>query len=307
MILRLPKNLVQPGLFIESVECPSSEFSRRRFMLDSEEDMKAILHSSATDILVSRQKSRIDATALLERAPPRYAKLASLDKPTATHTDRAVDYAMTTMRQGVTDMVSGRVDMEQITQSAASARRAVEAAPDLFMQVTRLKTKDKGTYLHSVSVAGLMAQMAVLLEFDEALVDEIGRAGILHDLGKLLIPNAILNKPGELNAAEKRVIRNHPEIGYRHMKKLGGVSDLILDVCRLHHEALDGSGYPLGLKAEQIGTAVRICTVCDVFDALTTVRPYKKAWSTTEALTWMYDKSNLFDRKLVLRLGSMFR
>lgn len=203
-------------------------------MLETEEDVRAILLSSAVDILVSRQKSRIDATALLERAPPHYAKLASLDKSPATETDKALDNAMMTMRHGLASMVSGRVDMEQITQSAASARRAVEAAPDLFMQVTRLKTKDKGTYLHSVSVAGLMAQMAILLEFDEDLIDEIGRAGILHDLGKLLIPNAILNKPGELNAAEKRMIRSHPEIGYRHMKKLGGVSNLILDVCRLH-------------------------------------------------------------------------
>lgn len=307
MILRLPKNLVQPGLFIESVECPSSEFSRRRFMLETEEDIRAILLSSAADILVSRQKSRIDVTALLERAPPRYAKLASLDQSSQTETDKALDDAMITMRQGLASMVSGKVDMAQISESAAAARRAVESAPDLFMQVTRLKTKDRGTYLHSVSVAGLMAQMAVLLEFDDDLINEIGRAGILHDLGKLLIPNSILNKPGELTAAEKRMIRSHPEIGYRHMKKLGGVSNLILDVCRLHHEALDGSGYPLGLKAEQIGTAVRICTVCDVFDALTTVRPYKKAWSTSDALTWMYDKPNLFDRKLVLRLGSMFR
>jgi len=276
-------------------------------MLETEEDIRAILLSSAADILVSRQKSRIDVTALLERAPPRYAKLASLDQSSQTETDKALDDAMITMRQGLASMVSGKVDMAQISESAAAARRAVESAPDLFMQVTRLKTKDRGTYLHSVSVAGLMAQMAVLLEFDDDLINEIGRAGILHDLGKLLIPNSILNKPGELTAAEKRMIRSHPEIGYRHMKKLGGVSNLILDVCRLHHEALDGSGYPLGLKAEQIGTAVRICTVCDVFDALTTVRPYKKAWSTSDALTWMYDKPNLFDRKLVLRLGSMFR
>lgn len=276
-------------------------------MLDSEEDMKAILRSSAVDILVSRQKSRIDVTALLEHAPPHYLKLASLDKTPSAETSEALDDAMSGMRQGLAGMVSGKMDMAQITESATAARRAVEAAPDLFMQVTRLKTKDKGTYLHSVAVAGLMARMAVLLELDDDLVDEIGRAGILHDLGKLLIPNAILNKPGKLNAAELRVIRSHPEIGYRHLKQLGGVSDLILDVCRLHHEALDGSGYPLGLTGEQIGMAVRICTVCDVFDALTSVRAYKKAWSTADALTWMYDKPNLFDRKLVLRLGTMFR
>jgi HD-GYP domain-containing protein (c-di-GMP phosphodiesterase class II) len=276
-------------------------------MLESDEDLKAILLSSAIDLLVSQKKSRVDVAALLQRAPPGYFRPAPLSEPMRIETGEALEGAMDAMRQGLEGMVSGSLDMAHITDAAIAARRGVETAPDLFMQVTRLKAKDKGTYLHSVVVAGLMAQMAVLLEFDDEMVDEIGRAGILHDLGKLLIPNAILNKPGKLSTAELRLIRSHPEIGYRHMKKLGGVSPMILDVCRLHHEALDGSGYPLGLKDEQISMIVRICTVCDVFDALTSVRPYKKAWSTAQALTWMYDQPHLFDRKLILRLGSMFR
>jgi HD-GYP domain-containing protein (c-di-GMP phosphodiesterase class II) len=307
VILRFPKDLVQTGLYIEAVECPSSEFSRRQFMLESEEDLKAILLSSAIDVLVNQTKSRVDVAALLGRAPPGYFRPAPLSAPLRVETGVALEGAVDAMRQGLDSMVSGNFDMAHITDAAVAARRGVESAPEIYLEVTRLKQKHKATYLHSVVVAGLMAQMAVLLEFEDDMVTEIGRAGILHDLGKLLIPNAILNKPGKLNAAEWRMIRSHPEIGYRHMKELGGVSDLVLDVCRLHHEALDGSGYPLGLKADQISTVVRICTVCDVFDALTSVRPYKKAWSTANALTWMYDQPNLFDRKLVLRLGSMFR
>lgn len=307
MILRFPKNLVQAGIFIEAVECPSSEFPRRRFMLETDADLKSILLSSAVDVLVSQQKSRVDVVALLERAPPGYFKPAPLSEPLHMETAAALEDAMLSMRQGLEGIAAGTLDMEHITSAAATARKGVEAAPELFVEVTRLKAKHKATYLHSVVVAGLMAQMASLMDFDDDMVDEIGRAGILHDLGKLLIPNAILNKPGTLTAAEWRMIRSHPEIGYRHMKALGGVSDIILDVCRLHHEALDGSGYPLGLKDDRISTVVRICTVCDVFDALTSVRPYKKAWSTADALTWMYDQPHLFDRKLILRLGSMFR
>ncbi|AYD02312.1 HD domain-containing phosphohydrolase [Neorhizobium sp. NCHU2750] len=305
MILRLPKNLVRKGLYIEAVECPSHEFARRRFMVETQEDLNAIRMSSAVDILVSQKKSQIDVLALLKQAPPQYHRQANPADPQMLEIKGALSDAVLSMHRGMSEAAAGRLDMSQIADAAASARQAVEAAPDLFVQVTRLKAKDKASYMHSISVAGLMTEMAARLELDDDLIDEIGRAGILHDLGKLLIPNAILNKPGKLNAAEMRMMRSHPEIGYRHMKKLGGVSDLILDVCRLHHEALDGSGYPLGLKDEQIGIAVRICTVCDVFDALTSVRSYKGAWSASDALTWMYDRPNLFDRKLVLRLSSM--
>lgn len=276
-------------------------------MLESEEDLRAILLSSAVDVMVSQEKSRVDVAALLGRAPPGYFKPAPLSEPMRMETSAALEDAMASMRQGLEGIATGPIDMTHITSAAVAARRGVEAAPELFVEVTRLKAKHKATYLHSVVVAGLMAQMATLLEYDDEMVDEIGRAGILHDVGKLIIPNAILNKPGKLTAVEWRMIRSHPEIGYRRLKDLGDVSDTVLDICRLHHEALDGSGYPLGLKDDEISAVVRICTVCDVFDALTSVRPYKKAWSTADALTWMYDQTHLFERKLVLRLGSIFR
>jgi putative nucleotidyltransferase with HDIG domain len=275
-------------------------------MLESQDDLSAIQSSSAVDLMVSQTKSRVDVAALMRHAPVGYLRLAQHERSQKVETIAAIDDAMQSMRESIENLMSGSLDMEKAGAAALGARRSLETAPELFLEVSRLKEKHKETYLHSVAVAGLMGRMAELLDMDDAMVEEIGRAGILHDLGKLLIPNAILNKPGKLDKAEWRIIRSHPVLGYQRLLELGEVSDLILDVCRLHHEALDGSGYPLRLKDEEISLAVRICTVCDVFDALTSVRPYKKAWTSSDALTWMYDQNNLFDRKLVLRLGSIF-
>ncbi|SFB20205.1 HDIG domain-containing protein [Rhizobium sp. NFR07] len=306
MIVRLPKNLAQTGIYVESVDCPSFEFSRRRFMLETQDDLNAIMSSSAVELMVSQTKSRIDVAALIRRAPSGYVQPTPTQRSLKADTIAAIDDAMQSMRESVEGLMSGTLDMGKAGAAALAARRSLETAPDLFLEVSRLKEKHEETYLHSVAVAGLMGRLAEQLDMDDAMVEEIGRAGILHDLGKLLIPNAILNKPGKLDKAEWRVIRSHPVLGYQRLLELGETSDLILDVCRLHHEALDGSGYPLRLRDDEISLAVRICTVCDVFDALTSVRPYKKAWSSSEAINWMYDQNNLFDRKLVLRLGSLF-
>lgn len=306
MLLRFPKNLIQPGLFIEAVDCPSSEFSRRRFMLESAADLDAIMASSAVDIVVSQTKSRVDVDSLMQRAPSRYRQAHLPGGPLNAETITAIEDAMQAMRESISQAISGGIDMEKAGIAAATARSSIEAAPDLFIEVSRLKKKDEGTFMHSITVAGLMSRMAELMGMDEALVDDIGKAGILHDVGKLLIPNAILRKSGKPTTAEWRILRSHPVLGYQRLKEIGNVSDLVLDVCRFHHEALDGSGYPLGLKQDEISIAVRICSVCDVFDALTSVRPYKKAWSTRDAVNWMYDRDHLFDRKLVLRLGSIF-
>lgn len=275
-------------------------------MLESQDDLASIMLSSAVNLMVSQTKSRIDVEALMRRAANGYARPSPDAGSLKADTIAAIGDAMQSMRESVENLMSGSLDMGKVGDAALAARRSLETAPDLFLEVSRLKEKHKETYLHSVAVAGLMGRMAEQLDMDDAMVEEIGRAGILHDLGKLLIPNVILNKPGKLDKDEWRVIRSHPVLGYQRLLELGETSQLILDVCRLHHEALDGSGYPLRLKDEQISLAVRICTVCDVFDALTSVRPYKKAWSSREAISWMYDQNNLFDRKLVLRLGSLF-
>lgn len=294
-------------MYIEALECPVSEFDHRRFMLESDAELKAILNTSAQFALVNRAKSRIDVNALLKKANPQSQRCD--DEPparTPAQMKIALDETLKTARQGLDLAGTHNLDLDRIATAADAALRMIDSAPNVFLEVTRLKTKDEVTYIHSISVSALMGKLATLLNIPEAEAKLIGQAGMLHDVGKLLIPNDILNKPGSLSLEELAIMRNHPELGYQHLKNFAEVTDLTLDICRLHHEVLDGSGYPFGLKGEKITLPVRICTVCDVFDALTSDRPYKKGWETAKALAWMFDRPEFFERRLVIRLGSMF-
>lgn len=283
-------------MFIESVECPNAEFSGRRFLVQSEETVRAILATSATYALINSHKSVIEVDAAVDLPPDAQRK----------RTVEAVSQAASVLSDSFDAVRSGQLQIDRLSPVADEISDRIDASPDIFLKVTRLKSKDEGTYVHSLAVSALMMKMARLIGHDENAVRELGVAGLLHDVGKLMVPNEILNKAGRLEADEKRVVRSHPDVGYRLLKKQGNVSQLILDICRFHHETLDGGGYPLGLKADQLSQEIRLATVCDVFEALTSVRSYKRAWTTREALDWMFERGHLFDRKLVIRLGSIF-
>jgi putative nucleotidyltransferase with HDIG domain len=295
VVRRIPKNLVRKGMFIESVECSNAEFSGRRFLVQSDETVRAILATSATYALVNPQRSTINID-----------EAAGLEVEERRRTQETVAQATGALRNSFDAVRSGNLQIDALGPVAGEISERIDASPEVFLKVTRLKTKDEGTYVHSLAVSALMMKLAGLLDYDEDMVRELGVAGLLHDVGKLMVPNAILNKTGSLEAEERRLVRNHPEIGYRLLKEQGSVSEMILDICRFHHEVLDGSGYPLGLKAEQLSPEIRLSTVCDVFEALTSARPYKRPWSTRDALNWMFDRGHMFDKKLVIRLGSIF-
>ena len=153
--------------------------------------------------------------------------------------------------------------------------------------LVRLKTKDEYTYLHSVAVCTLMVALARTLKLGEDDVRVAGLAGLLHDMGKARIPLSVLNKPGRLTDDEFRVVKQHPVWGHELLIASGGAPSMALDVCLHHHEKLDGTGYPHALKAEQISLHAQMGAVCDVYDAVTSVRPYKTPWDPGEAVRQM--------------------
>ncbi|EKA49881.1 cyclic di-GMP phosphodiesterase, partial [Pseudomonas aeruginosa ATCC 700888] len=117
--------------------------------------------------------------------------------------------------------------------------------------LVRLKTSDEYTYMHSVAVCALMIALARQLELPDPLVREAGLAGLLHDIGKMAVPDPILNKPGKLTDQEFGLVRRHPQNGARMLLDCRQVSALVVDVCLHHHERIDGTGYPFGLAQEQ--------------------------------------------------------
>jgi HD-GYP domain-containing protein (c-di-GMP phosphodiesterase class II) len=124
-------------------------------------------------------------------------------------------------------------------------------------------------------------------------------AGLMHDLGKALMPMDVLNKPGKLTDAEFAIIKSHPVEGHRLLLTGQDVDPLVLDVCLHHHEKTDGSGYPKGLKGDEISLFAKMGAVCDVYDAITSNRPYKSGWDPAESLRKMAEWANgHFDGKV---------
>lgn len=159
--------------------------------------------------------------------------------------------------------------------------------PEAFLSLSRLKNKDNYTYLHSVAVCALMIALGKQMGLDEALLKDLGMAGLLHDVGKMMIPDEVLNKPGKLTDEEFETVKNHPLRGWEILKDSPGVCGMAIDVCLHHHERVDGKGYPDKLSGENISLFARMGAVCDVYDAITSVRCYKSGWEPSEAIRKM--------------------
>lgn len=170
--------------------------------------------------------------------------------------------------------------------------------PGALISLARLKTADDYTFMHSVAVCALMIALARQLGLDEQQTREAGMAGLLHDLGKAMIPLEVLNKPGKLTDAEFDLVKTHPDEGYKMLLTGSGISEMTKDVCLHHHEKVDGSGYPKGLNGETMSLFAKMGAVCDVYDAVTSNRPYKAGWDPAESIKRMAEWKGHFDPKV---------
>jgi HD-GYP domain-containing protein (c-di-GMP phosphodiesterase class II) len=175
----------------------------------------------------------------------------------------------------------------------------VSRNPGALISLARLKTADDYTYMHSVAVCAMMVALSKQLGLDEEQTRSAGLAGLMHDLGKAAMPMDVLNKPGKLTDAEFKIIKTHPEEGHRLLLTGSKIDPMMMDVCLHHHEKMDGSGYPKGLKGDEISLFAKMGAVCDVYDAITSNRPYKAGWDPAESLRKMAEWANgHFDRKV---------
>ena len=153
-----------------------------------------------------------------------------------------------------------------------------------------LDMRDHVTEEHTRRVTNLTIELAKRLGVHETDLGHIRRGALLHDIGKMGIPDAILQKPGPLTDAEWEIMQSHPEKAYRILSQIDYLSPAI-DIPYCHHEKWDGSGYPRGLSGEQIPLSARIFAVVDVYDALTSDRPYRRAWDKEKALSYIQYQS----------------
>ncbi|MGI6628938.1 MAG: HD-GYP domain-containing protein [Bacillota bacterium] len=172
--------------------------------------------------------------------------------------------------------------------------------------VEQVEGKDYYTHNHSSRVQNYSIKIAEKLHLRPEKIDDIAWAGILHDIGKINIPDEILNKPGRLTPEEFAIIKTHPSEGKRMIE--GTLLEYLSEIIAQHHERLDGSGYPQGLKGDNITLGARIIAVADSFDAMTTDRPYKKAMHPRDAITELKSLAGIqFDPKVVAALEEILK
>jgi len=165
-------------------------------------------------------------------------------------------------------------------------QRSVRRNSGALISLSRLKRADDYTYMHSVAVCGLMVALARQLELSEDLTRQAGMAGLMHDIGKATVPDRILRKPDRLSDDEWERMRSHPQMGHEILTR-GSFGADTLDAVLHHHEKMDGTGYPDRLAGDGIRLVSRMCSVCDVYDAITSNRPYKTGWPPAEAIRKM--------------------
>ncbi|MFZ0864149.1 MAG: HD domain-containing phosphohydrolase [Candidatus Sulfotelmatobacter sp.] len=200
------------------------------------------------------------------------------------------------IKVGADDFLSRPVDRNELLARVRSLLTLkhrtdeLERAESVLFSLARsIEGKDPYTHGHCERLAAYSARLAEQLGLPEDQITALRRAGIVHDVGKIAVPDAILLKPGRLTPDEWAIIREHSAVGERICKPLKSFR-FVLPIIRHHHEKLDGSGYPDGLRGEAIPVTARVLQIVDVYDALTTDRPYKKAFSITDALQTMKEE-----------------
>lgn len=158
--------------------------------------------------------------------------------------------------------------------------------PSSFSHLFAAAHHDFYTSTHMVNVAAYLVPLAYELGYRSSEdLTRVCEAGLLHDIGKVYVPETVLNKPGRLSDEDWWLIQRHPELAFEHLREYDGVHEVVLAVAREHHERLDGSGYPHGLRADQMHPMSKMCAIVDAFDAMTALRPFKKRTLTVaEAL-----------------------
>jgi HD-GYP domain-containing protein (c-di-GMP phosphodiesterase class II) len=291
-------------------------FWRNGFVISDKKDIQAILASSIREVwidcdkgldvpggqpVVSEAHSEAEVQAELDKVQSERRNLTEVS--TAAEIEQATRICFQSRRAVISMFEEARmgraVDTGGAQKLVEEITDSVARNPGALISLARLKTADDYTYMHSVAVCAMMVALSKQLGLDEEHTRSAGLAGLMHDLGKAAMPMEILNKPGKLSAAEFSIIKTHPEEGYRMLLSASKANAMVLDVCLHHHEKTNGSGYPKGLKDEAISLYAKMGAVCDVYDAITSNRPYKTGWDPAESLRKMAEWANgHFDGKV---------
>lgn len=318
MLKKINVRDVRSGMYIHEI-CASwmdHPFWKKSFLLDDPKDLKTLQECGVKDVWIDTDRggdveSGVEVTAQGElgkvvivtpsvtenrkvRATSLHDEINRAEKIQAK-AKKAVASMFQDAREGQ------ELSVEDANMLVEEIGQSVTRNPGAMLSLMRLKSKDDYTYLHSIGVCALMMSLGKQLGLDEKQLRSVGMAGLMLDIGKMMLSDALLNKPGRLTGEEMELVRDHPLRGWDILTRnhnVKNVDEIVLDVCLHHHERMDGQGYPERLPGEKISLYAKMGAVCDVYDALTSDRSFRRAWTPAEAIRKMaeWQQGGQFDQ-----------
>ncbi len=301
-IKRVRVDQLKPGMYIHDLNCGWLQhgFLRQQFLVNSAGQIDKMRHQGMHEVYIDTGKgadlpgapTEAEVQEVLQvRLEASGAKGASLpiarvsQKEESGAARRILGEAQGVVKDMMHDVRLGRqVDPAKALVVVDDINASVLRNPGALLSLGRIKQADTYTFQHCVSVCALMVSFSHALGLDAAAVQEAGLGGLLHDMGKMKIPNEILNKPGRLTEEEFTIMKSHAALSRDLLKGTPGMSETVIRIAAEHHEKLGGCGYPLGISGDQISRPGRMAAIVDVYDALTSNRVYHKGMEPSEAL-----------------------
>lgn len=317
MIKRIKVEQLRVGMFIHDLNCGWAEhpFLRNRFPLKQGEDLEKIRaiglqeiyidSSKGLDVEGGQSEAEINAALhqkMLELATKTLDSLPRVSHKEAMEAARGVHKEANAVVFSILNdaRLGHQIEVERLTPVVERMTQSILENEGALISLCRIKQRDQYTFQHSVSVCALLVSFSNALHLSADTVRDSGTGGLLHDIGKMMVPDAILNKPGKLTDEEFSTMKTHVQLGTEILRITPNISETVIRVVSQHHERFEGTGYPKGLKGDAISQLGQMASIVDVYDALTSDRVYHKGMEPPEVLRKMFEWApNHFDEALV--------
>ena len=314
MIKKIPIEALQVGMYIHDLNCSwaDHDFLLNRFRIRGEGQIAKIQKLGIRYLYIDTQKGDdyLDAPTEMEVKADLENKLlatvqasGAVPRPAAhpepvsirvemARAQKVQKEALRVVHDVMMDVRMGRqVESEKVAAVVGEITQSIFRNPDALLSLCRIKKKDTYTFEHCVSVCALLTSFACSLGMDQKSIQDAGIGGLIHDLGKMMVPDEILNKPGRLTEPEFEIVKGHVNFGRDCLSGAEHISPLAMEVTSEHHERYDGTGYPKNLCGNEISMLGRMAAIVDVYDAITSDRVYHKGIAPHEAIRKLYEWS----------------
>jgi HD-GYP domain-containing protein (c-di-GMP phosphodiesterase class II) len=306
MIKKVKIEFLRPGMFVHDFNCGWLEnpFFQNSILLSSERMVEKVIRQGIREVYIDTQKGLDIAEAIPEEEVKKKIQF-ELKKVVDTAPEKVIEVpALKEIKEAknvqseakkivhniMDDVKLGKqIEVEKVTPVVEKITDSIFRNKDALTSLGRIKRKHEYTFLHSVNVCALMVSFSRTLGHDRKTINDIGVGALLHDVGKMKVPMEILNKAGKLTDDEFAQMKNHVVQSDIILSGTPGISQTALDVAAQHHERYDGTGYPKGLKGDEISFFGQMAAIVDVYDAITSDRVYHKGMEVADALRKLFE------------------